>query len=212
MTRSKYVHIVKLDDGDGGNPLEDGDPVAYELALDYHCDKLYQGADMTFVDTVIINEYAFVMGHPAHSDETPHNGMSLYRLTWYDDDERWHDCEQIAGDGLKEAAWSDGSGREARFSAMPHDIDVLPSLDAHVIVVADVDNRALRYVDVTVPVETHDRTDRVRVSSVAYDEDLYQVLYSGEEPWSGLTIESVMSQDGKSYYHSGKGAVYSMAF
>merc|ERR1712127_572853 len=76
----------------------------------------------------------------------------------------------------------------------------------------DTDNRALRYVDVTVPVETHDQTDKVRVSSVAYDEDLYQVLYAKEEPWTSITPEGVMAQDGKSYYHSGEESLYSMKF
>eukprot|EP00578_Thalassiosira_sp_NH16_P018173 CAMPEP_0181112844 /NCGR_PEP_ID=MMETSP1071-20121207/20026_1 /TAXON_ID=35127 /ORGANISM="Thalassiosira sp., Strain NH16" /LENGTH=608 /DNA_ID=CAMNT_0023196833 /DNA_START=81 /DNA_END=1907 /DNA_ORIENTATION=- len=212
VTRDKYVHILKILDDDDENPLENGEPVAYQLALDYHCNKLYKKAEMTFVDTVIINEYAFVMGRPVHSKETPHNGVAIYRLTWYDEDETWHDCTQIAGDGLKDAAWADGSGREARFSSTPHDMAVLPTLEAHMIVVADVDNRALRYIDVTVPVESHDQTDKVRVSSLAYDEDLYQVLYSDDEPWNALTPEDVMVQDGKSYYHSGEESLYSMNF
>lgn len=212
VTRNKYVHILKLIGDDGRNPLDYGSPVAYKLALDYHCDKLYDGAEMTFMDTVIINEYAFVMGHPTHSDDAIHNGVAIYRLTWYDDDQAWHDCVQIAGSGLEDAAWVDGSGRDARFSSTPHEIAVLPSTDSHMIVVGDVDNRALRYVDVTVPVETHDQTEMVRVSTVAYNEDLYQVLYQKEEPWINLTPEAVMEQDGKSYYHSGEEGVYSMNF
>lgn len=212
VTRNKYVHIVKLQDENGDNPLNSGNPIAYELALDYHCDKLYDGAEMTFMDTVIINEYAFVMGHPTHSDSSKHNGVAIYRLTWYDDDEAWHDCTQIAGSGLKGAAWVDGSGYEARFSSTPHHMEVLPSLKSHTIVVGDVDNRAIRYVDVTVPVESHDQTDKVRVSSMAYNEDLYQVLYQKEEPWTNLSPEGVMQQDGKSYYHSGKDSLYSMNF
>mmetsp|Transcript_57659 Transcript_57659/g.122331 ORF Transcript_57659/g.122331 Transcript_57659/m.122331 type:complete len:607 (+) Transcript_57659:238-2058(+) len=212
ITRSKYVHILKLVDEEGENPLDFGNPVAYKLSLDYHCSKLYDGAEMTWMDTAIINEYAFVMGHPKHSDKSEHNGMALYRLTWYDEDERWKDCVQIAGSGLEDAGWVDGSGFEARFSSTPHEIVVLPSLETHTVIVADVDNRALRYVDVTVPVETHDQTDKVRVSSVAYDEDLYQVLYQKEEPWMTLNVEDVMRQDGKSYYHSGPEGLYSMNF
>jgi len=212
VTRSKYVHIVKLQDEDGENPLEYGEPIAYELALDYHCKDLYDGADMTFMDTVIINEYAFVMGRPTHSDQAKHQGVALYRLTWFDEDEAWHDCVQIAGSGLKDAAWVDGKGSEARFSSTPHDIAVLPSLKTHTVIVADTDNRALRYVDVTVPVESHDQTEMVRVSSMAYDEDLYQVLYQKEEPWVNLTPEDAMASDGKSYYHSGADSVYSMNF
>lgn len=212
ITRDKYVHIAKIQDDDGNNPLEDGKARAYTLALDYHCDKLYDGKEMTFMDTVVINEYAFVMGHPTHSDEAKHNGVSIYRLTWFDDDEAWHDCVQVAGDGLKEAQWIDGSGRESRFSATPTDMAVLPTMDSHTVIVADTDNRAIRYVDVTIPVTTHKDIDKVRVSSVAYNEDLYQVLYSDEDPWTGLTPETVMTQDGKSYYHSGKDSIYSMNF
>ena len=212
VTRNEYVHIVKLQDEDGKNPLDYGNPTAYELALNYHCDKLYDGEEMVFLDTVIINEYAFVMGKPKHSDESKHNGVAIYRLTWFDKDEAWHDCVPIAGNGLKSAAWVDGSGYEARFSSTPHDMAVLPSLKSHTIVMGDVDNRALRFVDVTVPVETHDQTEKVRVSSVPYNEDLYQVLYQKEEPWVNLSPEQVMQQDGKSYYHSGEEGLYSMNF
>mmetsp|Transcript_17448 Transcript_17448/g.37702 ORF Transcript_17448/g.37702 Transcript_17448/m.37702 type:complete len:609 (+) Transcript_17448:206-2032(+) len=212
VTRSKVVHILKLEDGEGKNPLDYGEPTAYELALDYHCKKLYDGAAMTFMDTVIINDYAFVMGHPLHADGVTHNGVAIYRLTWFDEDEAWHDCVPIAGDGLKEASWVDGSGREARFSATPYDMAVMPTLDSHMIVMGDVDNRALRFVDVTVPVETNVQTDKVRVTSVAYDEDLYQVLYADEEPWSNLSPEQVMEVDGKSYYHSGADSLYAMNF
>lgn len=211
ITRSDYVHIVKIMDEEGDNPLDYGEPVAYQLALDYHCSKLYDGKEMAFMDTVIINQYAFLLGKPLDRSNRA-NGVEIYRLTWYDDDEAWHDCVNIAGSGLNDAAWIDGSGYDARFSATPHDMAILPTEDSHTIVVGDVDNRALRYVDVTIPVETKDRTDRVRVTSVAYDEDLYQVLYSDEEPWTNLTPETVMAQDGKSYYHSGEDSVYSMYF
>lgn len=212
ITRRKYVHILKLVDDEGENPLDFGEPVAYKLTLDYHCSKLYDGAEMKFVDTAIINEYAFVLGQPVHSSEAEHNGVALYRLTWYDEDEAWKDCVQIAGSGLETAGWVDGSGEEAKFSSTPREIAVLPSLDTHTIIVGDVDNRALRYIDVTVPVETHDQTDKVRVSSVVYDEDLYNVLYKNEEPWTDLTVEEVMEQDGKSYYHSGTEGLYAMNF
>mmetsp|Transcript_13595 Transcript_13595/g.28847 ORF Transcript_13595/g.28847 Transcript_13595/m.28847 type:complete len:612 (+) Transcript_13595:124-1959(+) len=212
ITRNKYVHILKLLDDDGKNPLDYGAPEAYKLALNYHCNSLYDGEEMTFMDTVIINEYAFVMGHPKHSSKSAHNGVALYRLTWYEDDEVWSDCVQIAGSGLEEAGWVDGSGREARFSSTPHEIAVLPSAEMHMIVVGDVDNRALRYVDVSIPVETHDQTEKVRVSTVPYDEDLYQVLYQKEEPWTNLDVEQVMEQDGKSYFHSGIEGLYSMNF
>lgn len=212
VTRSKTVHILKLMDEEGNNPLDYGEPIAYELALDYHCQKLYNGAEMNFMDTVIINEYAFVMGHPLHADGVSHNGVAIYRLTWYEEDEAWKDCIPIAGDGLKEASWVDGSGRESRFSATPVDMAVMPTEESHMIVMGDVDNRALRFIDVTVPVETHDNTDRVRVSSVPYNEDLFQVLYTDEEPWSNLSPETVMEQDGKSYYHSGADSLYAMNF
>ena len=45
---------------------------------DYHCNKLNDGVNMSFVDTVIINVYAFVKGHPTHSDDFNHIGMSIY--------------------------------------------------------------------------------------------------------------------------------------
>jgi hypothetical protein len=61
-------------------------------------------------------------------------------------------------------------------------------------------------------VETGYDTDKVKVSSVPYNEDLYQVLYTKEEPWTTLTPESVMAQDGKSYYHAGVDSLYSMNY
>ena len=212
VTREKYVHIVSLVDEDGNNPLDEGYPVAYQLALDYHCDKLYDGAEMEFMDTAIINDYAFVLGHPVHSDMSRHNGVALYRLTWYNDEEAWKDCVLIAGDGLEDANWIDGSGEESRFSNTPRDIAVLPTRTAHTILMGDVDNRVIRLVDVTVPVEMDVDTDKVKVSSIAYNEDLFQVLYTKEEPWTNLTPESVMAQDGKSYYHAGVDSLYSMNF
>jgi len=215
VTRDRFVHIVALVDDEGQNPLERGYPEAYEIPLDEHCARLYDGADMTFRDAVIINEFLFVLGQPTRSASAAHNGVALYRLTWYGrngEREAWHDCTQVAGSGLRGAAWVDGPGHAARFSATPRDLAVLPVADAHVIVVGDTDNRALRYVDVTVPVEDYDATDMVRVSTLAYDQDLYQVLYAGEEPWTNLSPEDVMEQDGKSYYHSGEDSVYSMDF
>lgn len=215
VTRDNFVHLVQLVDDEGRNPLDFGDPVAYEIPLDEHCDKLYGGAAMTFRDAVVINEFLFVLGQPTHSDLAAHNGVALYRLTWYGrngEDEAWHDCTQMAGSGLEDAAWVDGGGRDARFSATPRDMAVLPSADSHTLVVGDVDNRALRYVDVTLPVEEYADGDGVRVSSLAYDQDLYQVLYRAEAPWAGLSPEAVMEQDGKSYYHSGEEGVYAMDF
>ncbi|KAL7548292.1 hypothetical protein ACHAWF_011590 [Thalassiosira exigua] len=201
-----------------------GQPLAYELALDYHCKKHYKGAEMNFVDSVIIGNYAFVMGQ-VRSSGSRHSGVEILRLTWYDDDEAWHDCYPMAGSSARDAGWEDGAGYDTAFSATPHDMAVLPASEEeidgteeegvvprHVLVVGDVDNRALRYVDVTVPIETHDQTDRVRVTSVAYDEDLYQVLYSDQAPWNALAPEDVMAQDGKSYYHSGQDALYAMTF
>ncbi|EED95007.1 predicted protein [Thalassiosira pseudonana CCMP1335] len=213
LTSSKYVHFVKLQDSYGDNPLDNKDVTAYRLPLDYHCDYLYGGTEMTFTDTVVINDYAFVIGHPI--EQGVHNGIAIYRLTWYEEDETWHDCVQVAGSGLEEAAWVDGTGREARFSMTPHDIAVLPSMNSHTIVVADADNRALRYVDVTLPVENDDDgvdPDSVRVSSVAYNEDLFMVLYKKDEPWVSLTPEAVMKSDGKSYYHSGRESIYKMTY
>ena len=55
VTREKYVHIVSLVDEDGNNPLDEGYPVAYQLALDYHCDRLYDGAEMEFMDRLCCN-------------------------------------------------------------------------------------------------------------------------------------------------------------
>ena len=50
------------------------------ILINYHCDKLNDGTDMNFMDTVIINKYTFVMGHP-NSDDSDHNGVSIYRPT-----------------------------------------------------------------------------------------------------------------------------------
>mmetsp|Transcript_31115 Transcript_31115/g.65073 ORF Transcript_31115/g.65073 Transcript_31115/m.65073 type:complete len:630 (+) Transcript_31115:92-1981(+) len=210
LTSSKYVHIVKLKDDTGINPLDDGSVTAYRLPLDYHCDYLYGGNKMTFMDTVIINDYAFVLGHPI--ERGIHNGVALYRLTWDEDQEQWHDCVQVAGSGVEAADWVDGTGKEARFSMTPHDIALLPSMTSHTIVVADVDNRALRYVDVTGAVETGDQTQGVSVTSVAYNEDLFMVLYKKEEPWTTLSPETVMKTDGKSYYHSGEKGIMNLNY
>jgi len=214
VTRDNYVHILELADDEGRNPLDFGEPVAYEILLDEHCARLYDGADMTFMDAVIINEFLFVLGHPTRSADAVHNGVAVYRLTWrgHEGAEAWHDCAQMAGSGLQAAAWVDGVGGAARFSSTPRDMAVLPSADSHTLVVGDVDNRALRFVDVTAPVEGGEGSDGVRVSTLAYDQDLFQVLYQAEEPWVGLSPEAVMEQDGKSYYHGGEEGVYAMDF
>lgn len=213
LTSSKYVHIVKTTSSDGSNPLDNDQVTAYKLPLDYHCDYLYGGNDMTFMDMVIINNYAFVLGHPTPK-KGQHNGVAIYRLTWDEDDEQWHDCEQIAGSGLQDAGWVDGSGKEARFSATPHDIAVLPTEDSksHIIVVPDTGNRAVRFIDVSYPVEAGDETDKVRVYSAPYNEHLYEVMYSSEASYAGLTPELAMREDGKSYYHGGSENLYTMNF
>ena len=213
LTSSENVHFVSIKDEEGENPLDWDRVIAYRLPLDYHCNYLYGGEDMTFTDAVIINDYAFVLGHP--SLRGVHNGVALYRLTWKPDEEEWHECVQVAGSGVEEAAWVDGDGKQARFSMTPHDISVLPSSNSHTIVVADADNRAVRYVDVTVPVETDDDEvdpNEVRVASIPYNEDLWSVLYKKEAPWSTLTPENVMEVDGKSYYRTGAEVIQSMNF
>ena len=209
LTSSKYVHIIKTKSSDGSNPLDNDKVTAYKLPLDYHCDYLYGGNDMTFMDMVIINDYAFVLGHPTPK-QGQHNGVAIYRLTWDQDDEQWHNCVQIAGSGLEDAEWVDGSGKEARFSATPHDIAVLPTDDpqSHILVMADTDNRAVRFIDVSYPVETDDQTDKVRVYSAPYNEELYEVMYSSE--YAGLDPEVAMRSDGKSYYHGGIENLYTM--
>lgn len=213
LTSSEHVHFVAIKDSSGRNPLDKGHVTAYRLPLDYHCNYLYGGQDMTFTDAVVINDYAFVMGHPVENGV--HNGVAIYRLTWKPDEEEWHECVQVAGSGIEEAAWVDGDGRQARFSMTPHDIAVLPSRDSHTIVVADADNRAVRYVDVTIPVETDDDSidsKTVRVASIPYNEDLWSVLYKKEDPWTSLTPETVMESDGKSYYRTGAAVLQSMSF
>ena len=212
LTSSEYAHIVKIKDTDGSNPLDNDIVTAYRLPLDYHCDYLYGGTDMSFSDTVIIGSYAFVLGHPA-PEKGQHNGVAIYRLTWDDNDEAWHDCEQIAGSGLQDPAWVDGSGKEARFSATPHDIAVLPTDDSqsHIIVIPDTGNRAVRLIDVSYPVETGD-TEKVRVYSAAYDQHLFDVMYSSEESYKDLNPESVMTLDGKSYFHGGLENLYTMDY
>uniref|UniRef100_A0A7S2LEE1 Uncharacterized protein n=1 Tax=Skeletonema marinoi TaxID=267567 RepID=A0A7S2LEE1_9STRA len=213
LTSSKYVHIVKTRDSDGNNPLDYDKVTAYKLPLDYHCDYLYGGTDMTFMDMVIIDDYAFVLGHPT-PEKGQHNGVAIYRLTWDDDDEQWHNCVQIAGSGLKDAEWVDGSGKEARFSATVHDIDVLPTADSksHIIVMPDTGNRAVRFIDVSYPVEAGDETDKVRVYSAPYNEHLYEIMYSSEASNAGMTPELAMASDGKSYYHGGMENLYTMNF
>ena len=211
LTSNKYVHIVKIRDRDGENPLDYDKVTAYKLPLDYHCDYLYGGNDMTFMDSVIIDDYIFVLGHPT-PERGQHNGVAIYRLTWDDDDEQWHNCVQIAGSGTEDAGWVDGSGKEAQFSATVHDIAILPTTDSesHIIAMPDTGNRAVRLIDVSYPVESGDKTDRVRVYSAPYNEHLYEVLYSSEN--AGMTPELAMIQDGKSYYHGGAENLYTMNF
>ncbi len=173
------MHIVKILDGRGGDPLEPGRPKAYEVNLDYHCNYLYSNDDfieMIFADTVIINDYAFVLGQPKHSSKALHNGLAVYHMTGDKDDEAWHNCVQVAGDGLLTAGWVDGVRLDSCFSNTPCNMAVLPHSKAHVVVVANTDNCTLRYVDVTVPVELQDedKASLVRALMVAYDEDSKQ--------------------------------------
>jgi hypothetical protein len=61
---------------------------------------------------------------------------------------------------------------------------VLLHLKAHVVAVANADNRVLRYVDVTVPMESRDdnKAGLVCVLTIAYDEDLGLALNQGNVP------------------------------
>lgn len=205
ITSGHHVHIVNIIDNEGYNPLDIGDVTAYKLALEVHCEHLYDGEKMHFFDTVIVNEYAFVLGHPQESSHT--NGVAIYRLTWDQKEEDWYNCISVAGKGAEEAGWQDGYGSDALFSQSAHNLAYLPSTSRHALVLGDVDNRALRYVDATTPIETGDDSEPTRVTSVNYDEDLWYVLYrDGNKP------EDVMKDDGKSYFQSGEDAMYSMNF
>lgn len=213
MTSDHYTSFVNILDDTDENPLDRDRVVAYQLPLDYHCNYLYDGVKMRFFDTAIVaGYYAFALGQATESEETDHPGVAIYRLTWDDDDEQWHSCVQIAGSGLEEAQWVDGMGYDARFSATAHQISVMPTDDYYLLLIGDTDNRAVRLVDVTTPTITDYVTEAAGVSSIAYNEDLYQVLYNKEKPWSALTPESVSKNDGKSYFHSGEDSVYSMNF
>ncbi len=125
-----------------------------------------------------------MLGRPKHSSEALHNGIAVYRLTWDKDDKAWHDCMQVAGNGLLAAGWVNGVGCDSHFSNTPHNMAVLPHSKAHVVVVADAENHPLRYVDVRVPMESrdNDKAGLVYVSTVAYDKDLGPALNQGIVP------------------------------
>jgi len=215
LTSDQFTSFVSIKDDYDENPLDRDRVIAYQLPLNYHCNYLHEGADMRFFDTVILGEdYAFALGQVVESDETPYPGVAIYRLTWDEDDEQWYNCVEIAGSGVEEAQWVDGLGRDARFSATARQLSIVPTAeDFYLMALGDTDNRAVRLVDVTGPVLTDDKTDEVvGVSSVAYDEDLFQVLYRDESPWTELTPESVSRQDGKSYFHSGEESVFAMSY
>jgi hypothetical protein len=60
---------------------------------------------------------------------------------------------------------STGSRGTLASQTPPPDMTVLPHLKAHVVVVANANNRTLRYMDVMVPMESraYDRAELVRV-------------------------------------------------
>ncbi len=76
----------------------------------------------------------------------------MYHLTWDEDDKAWHECVQVARDSLLAAGWVDGVGWDSHFLNTPRNMAVLPHLMTHMVMVANADDRALRYVDATVPV------------------------------------------------------------
>ncbi len=91
---------------------------------------------------------------------------------------------EVAGDSLLAAGWVDGVRRDSCFSNTPRNMAVLPHSKAHVVLVAYTDNRALRYVDTMILVESRDddKAGLVRVSMVTYDEDLGPALNQGNVP------------------------------
>jgi hypothetical protein len=94
VTLDKTVHIVKVLDGRGGNPLKSSCLETYELNLDYHCDYLYSDDNsikMIFADMVVINNYTFMLGQPKHLSKALHNSVAVYRLTWDKDNVACHD-------------------------------------------------------------------------------------------------------------------------
>ncbi len=104
VTWEKTVHITKILNGRGGNPLESGRLEAYKLNLDYHCNYLYSNDDyieMIFANMVIIIDYAFIFSQPKHLSKAHHNGVAMYRLTWDKDNGAWHNCVQVTGDREK---------------------------------------------------------------------------------------------------------------
>jgi hypothetical protein len=68
VMRKKTMHIVKILDGRGGNPLESGHLEAYKLNLYYHCNYLYSNKDsikMILDDTVIITTMPLCSANPS---------------------------------------------------------------------------------------------------------------------------------------------------
>jgi hypothetical protein len=179
--------IVDEQAGGGGVTLESGRPEAYKLDLNYQCNNLYSNNNSIgriFADTVIINGYAFVLSQPKHSSEALHNSIAVHRLTWDKDDNAWHDWVQVAKDSLLAAGQIDVVGRDSCFLNTPRNMAMLPHSKAHVVVVANADNNALRYMDVPVPVESQDNdmARLVRMLTVGYDKDLGPALNQGNIP------------------------------
>mmetsp|Transcript_9119 Transcript_9119/g.29542 ORF Transcript_9119/g.29542 Transcript_9119/m.29542 type:complete len:435 (-) Transcript_9119:732-2036(-) len=132
----------------------------------------------------------FAVGHPRSGSEL-NAGMAIFRISEETKRgggggvaeknngttlRRRRDCVVVAGNVREPVGWRDGKGDEARFSR-PHSLTALPG-DDHQLVVTDIDNRAVRVVDVS----------KGRVASVVYNDNLFGQWHEHQRPKPRLQV------------------------
>ncbi|CAM9853891.1 unnamed protein product, partial [Heterosigma akashiwo] len=127
------------------------------------------GAHMHFRDAALVSKSTiFVVGH-LFAGGSQNEGMSLFKLTVDNDGQM--SCHASTGGKGKPAGWTDGHPNDVIFTR-PHAMTLMPGIGA--ISVTDIDNRAVRYVEL---VHKNEAYKLGRVSTLSYDEHLWLKMY-----------------------------------
>jgi len=121
----------------------------------------------------------FAVGHPQGGGDI-NAGMAIFQIASHSTEVKngtlRRKCVGVAGNVREPVGWHDGRGQQARFSR-PHSLTALPG-DDHQLVVTDIDNRAVRVVDVS----------KGRVASVVYNDNLFGQWHEHRRPKPRLDV------------------------
>jgi len=155
VTSEKYVYVYDIT-----GPAS--------LITKYNMEKNCSGerdGNMFFFDAVMVGDDIYGIAKLYTTKARAGIGMNLYRIK-SDGRDTWDSCHAVTGGVAEYAGWIDGDGNSVRITR-PHAMNRLPGTNS--IIMTDIDNRAIRVANVG--------TTPVHVTTVSYDEDLWNKLY-----------------------------------